>query len=68
VTGANVVLMAIVVAVLGFAVFRLAVPSKRKDRPGPHNNWCKNTSTSKSSGWSENFPGNGTDSLSGGAD
>ena len=40
---------------------------RREEKPGPHNNWRKNTGTSKSFGWSENFPGGGTDCSSGGA-
>ena len=43
--------------VLGIAFYKFAGWTKRKDRPGPHNNWRKSLSTSNSSGWDENGAG-----------
>lgn len=48
------------------AFFLLGRGRGRAHTPGPHNNWRRHTSTLHSSGWSENFPGCGTDGSTGG--
>ena len=63
----NTVLAILAVVALAVLAWKLVSSTKSSDRcPGPHNNWRKNTTTSGSSGWNENFPGCGTDGDGGG--
>ena len=62
----QIIFIGIVVVALIYLFYRIGTRSERKDRPGPHNNWRSDTSTSNSSGWRENFPGNVSDGSSDG--
>ena len=53
----RIIFIVIAVVALIYLFYRIGTRSERKDRPGPHNNWRSDKSTSNSSGWTEN--GNG---------
>jgi uncharacterized membrane protein YgcG len=53
-----VIIGAIVICVTWF-MFRVLMPKKTLDEPGPHNNWRKSTNTIMHSGWTENGGGLG---------